>query len=285
MQEEIQVLGIPGSENFKKEFVTYLENFKKIYIHNERDAAGKKFVEKISMMIPSDNVYEIASSDVDSNCKDPSDLYIKGNLKLELLLATAKRIKKINSTPKNIKTLKKFEKDNSVAQHVEIAEKILKKLYIKFFNEDFYVYDNGVYSRNKHIIELAILEINSNASTNLRREILGYIQIKTFVKEKKIEERFINFQNGLFDLTEQKFIEHSPEIFSTIQIHANFIESDNLIINEYMDNFLSDIMCHNNDRKKALLQITGYAMTTRTDLQLAFFFYRSKCKEWKIYIY
>lgn len=100
MQEyDIQVIGIPGAENFKAEFVPYFKNFKKIYIHNEEDEAGQKFVDTISRMLSNEEIYEISSRRVNIECKDPSDLHLKRILNLEELLANAKKVEKKAAAP------------------------------------------------------------------------------------------------------------------------------------------------------------------------------------------
>lgn len=137
----------------------------------------------------------------------------------------------------------------------------------------------GVYHRNLPAIERCIISIKKNAKKHLRSEILEYIRICKTKPELEISEQFINFQNGLYDIINKRLIEHSPAYFTTIQIHANYIDYEELSTNKYVEQFLDDIMCRNVERKKALLQIIGYSMTCKTDLQLAFFFYRTKCKK------
>ena len=279
MEQEMKVIGIPGAENFKEEFVPYFKNFKKIYIHNEEDEAGHKFVDTISRMLPNEEIYEISSRRVNIDCKDPSDLHLKRILNLEELLATAKKVEKKAAVPVEAKkdTYKKnnksFEADDKLAEHVEISNRIIQQRYMHFFNGSHYVYENGVYKRNKELIEKMILQINLNASEHLRREILENIRIRTHIEEKEINDRYINFKNGLFDIEQEKLIEHTPDYFSTAQVNANYIEDDKLVVNPYIEKFLNDITSGNLERRKALLQMSGYTLTVRTDWQLSFILY------------
>ena len=72
----LPVLGIPGATMFRVEWVKYLIN-KKVYIHNEGDAGGIIFRNKIceTLYNRSSNieVYEFTCSEL--GCKDPSDLF------------------------------------------------------------------------------------------------------------------------------------------------------------------------------------------------------------------
>ena len=287
IENDIQVIGIPGAENFKKEFAPYFKNFKKVYIHNEEDEAGQKFVETVSSLLTNEETYEISSRRVNIECKDPSDLHVKGILKLETLLATAKKIEKkeVVKTVDKKDTYKKSDKtleaDDEVQEHVEIAELVMQQLYIHFFNDGYYVYDEGVYKRNKEIIEKKILLINPNAKSHLRREVLEYIRIMTYIEEKRIDDRYINFKNGLFDIEKEQLIEHTPDYFSTAQVNAIYIEDDKLVNNPYIDKFLNDITSGNLERLKALLQMSGYSLTFRTDLQVSFFLFGPTRTKWK----
>lgn len=53
----------------------------------------------------------------------------------------------------------------------------------------------GVYRRNKNLIEKKILEIEPNAKTNLRKEVLDYIRITKYTPELQINDQFVNFIN------------------------------------------------------------------------------------------
>lgn len=74
----IPALGIPGATMFKPEWIKYLRN-KKIYIHNENDAGGNIFRNKICEALykkdSSMEVYEFSCTKED--VKDPSDLFKK----------------------------------------------------------------------------------------------------------------------------------------------------------------------------------------------------------------
>jgi len=279
MEENMPVIGIPGAENFKEEFVPYFRRFRKIYIHNEEDDAGHKFVDTISSLLPNEEIYEISSRRVNIECKDPSDLHLKRILNLEELLATAKKVEKKAAAPADAKketyneNNESFETDDDVEEHVKISKQVRQQLYLHYFNGSYYVYDLGVYKKNKEIIEKKILEINPNANSHLRKESLEHIRIMTYIDEKRIDDRYINFQNGLYDLENERLIEHTPDYFSTAQVNAIYIEDDNLVKNPYVDKYLNDITSGKPERLKALLQMSGYTLTFRTDLQVSFFLF------------
>lgn len=280
MENDMPAIGIPGASNFKEEFVPYFEKFEKIYIHNEQDEAGKDFVKKISRLLADKELYEISARAVDSECKDPCDLNVKGILKLETLLQTAKKIEKVVTDvqeKKKSKSKKIFNKDGEAKEkHLIIAEEVMARLKIHYYNYKFYVYTNGVFLENKNLIERTILEIAPNAKTGLQREIFNYIRINTEIDEMGINDRYINYKNVLFDIEKEQPIEHTPEIFTICQLGANYLKDDEIVGNPYIDKFLDDITEHNYYKKITILQIFGYCCTCKTDLQKAFIFYRSR---------
>ena len=107
------------------------------------------------------------------------------------------------------------------------------------------------------------------------------MRIMTHINEKRIDDRYINFQNGLYDLENERLIEHTPDYFSTAQVNAIYIEDDNLVKNPYVDKYLIDITSGKPERLKALLQMSGYTLTFRTDLQLSFFLFGPTRTKWK----
>ena len=272
----IPCVGVPGANNLKKSFAKPLERFEKIYIHNEEDLGGQHFVENACRVFPFEKLYTVSSKQVNPKCKDPSDLHIAGIFDKDKFFATAKKIDKsfydeANSVKDTAKVKNKDEEE--LEEHVQIAEEVMDSMDIKHYGGNFYVYKNGVYGQDELAIERKILEINRNAKKALRNEVLQYIRINNQVNEIEINEQFINFKNGMYDLINKRLVPHSPKYFTTCQINANYISPIELKYNEDIENFLNDITSNNFERKQTLLQISGYCMTFKTDLQLAFFLY------------
>lgn len=59
----------------------------------------------------------------------------------------------------------------------------------------------------------------------------------------------------MYDLINKRLINHSPNYFTTAQIHAEYIPPDKLATNKDVERFLEDVTCKNIERKRALLQI------------------------------
>ena len=282
----IQALGFPlPNFTFKKEFALLFERFEKVYIHNDKSLDSISLINTVHKLIPYKELYTISSEKVDSECKNIIDLNIKNILEKESLLATAEKIEdeKKEAGEKKKKNLE-LEDEEEISRHTAIAREIMKRLDIHYFNNSFYIYNNGVYSENKLLIEKTIYEIDPNAKISLIRDILNRIRVNTNIEDLEVDDRYINYKNVLFDIESNQFIKHTPEIFTICQLGANYLKDDEIVVNPYVDKFLDDITCHNYHRKKTLLQIIGYCSTFRVDFQKAFIFYRTNSKKWKKYI-
>lgn len=259
-------------------------------------------------------------------------MHIKGIFELDELLATAEKVDKafydeVNKATNNKSSANRKNQDlvqEEVYKHVQVAEEIMKQLEIRFCKENYYVWNNGVYKDNLPLIEHKMLNINNNLKKSERAEVLDHIRIKQWREDIDIDENYINFRNGMYDLKNNVLVPHDPEIFTTCQVNAEYIEDDKLEENQDIENFLDIIMCVKKDdngtstddisandsmstsnddisvndnnnsssiindrsnvyenRKTALLQIIGYCMTFKVDLQKAFIFYGPTAKNGK----
>lgn len=155
--------------------------------------------------------------------------------------------------------------------HTRIAEELLNKYDIKYYNKNLYIYSNGVYFKDTSILEREMLKLNENITKNTRREVIEYIKIKKSGENIFPDKIYINFKNCLYDTKKQIKLEHTSDKFTLNQINANYIE--NININHDVEKFLDNVSSGNINRKKAILQIIGYSMTSSVELQKAFIFY------------
>lgn len=204
-----------------------------------------------------------------------SDLHIKGIFEVNSFLDTAEKIDEdfYNEVNKSIKSKTGNQKQEEVYKHVKIAEELMQQLEIRYYRDKFYVFSNGVYKSNLQLIEHTMVNINNNLKKSERAEVLDYIRIKQWRDKLDVDENFINMKNGMYDLKNNKLIPHNADIFTTCQINANYIENENIEINEDVEKFFDDITNNNPSRKLGLLQILGYCMSYKVDLQKCFIFY------------
>ena len=281
-----QALGVPGASNLKPEFASIFEKFDRVYVHNEGDRGAENLIKSACKIIPYDKLYLISARKIDIECKDPSDLHIKGLLDKNSLLGTAEQIDKayydeVNQNTQKTNTGLEDNFEDELEEHVRIAEEIMQRIHIRYYNEDFYVYKNGVYRRNRPLIEQEILKIEPNAKSYLRKEILEYIRINKYTPKIQINEQYVNCLNGLYDIVNNRLIEHSPNYFTTCQNHMNYYADNEIPFNKDVDNFLDDICCNNYERRQAILQVSGETLTFKIHFAKATFLYGPTAKNGK----
>lgn len=268
---DMPALGVPGANNFKKEYSKLFKDFNKVIIHIEGDEASQQFMKKICQSgIPFEKLYKFSSKEIDEKCKDPADLHKIGKLGEKLLLDNLHKIDK-----DYFDEVTKGQRATQI--HTKIAEEVLEQMYIKFYNGNFYVYESGVYKEGLAKIEQEILAIDKNLKKSTRNEILDYLRIIKGVTVIKLDENLINFKNGIYHIDTGTLEPHTPDLFTICQINARYLSDDELkdIIqsnqNEYIDNFLDDICCGHINRINSLLEFIGYSMTYSVKLATCLF--------------
>ena len=257
---DIPALGVPGGENFKKEYAKTFENFEKVIIHLDGDKTSKDFMRMICQSgIPYEKLYKVYSKSIDENCKDPSDLHIKNLLDKKTLLEHIEKIDRDYFDEVN--KGKQASKD-----HVIFADKVLENLFIRYYKGNFYVYDSGVYKEGLAKIEKCILNIDKNIKKSMRTEILDYLRISEGVDVTDLDSNLINFKNGIYHRDTKTLEPHTPKYFTLCQLNADYLndeEYEELIqngANVPIDAFLKSVCCGYQDRIDTLCEYTGYSM-------------------------
>lgn len=159
--------------------------------------------------------------------------------------------------------------------HVKFGNNLIDALHLKSFNDTLVGYDGTKYSIvTDKFLKSCIIKSYKKATPSLCNSTIYYIRGVLYNEDAKLQLNtdYINFKNGLLDLKNNKFMPHTPEIFTINQVNVNYIEDlkeDNKEVNNYLD----DISNHKPEREDALLQIIGYSMTTRNNIQKFIIFY------------
>ncbi len=159
--------------------------------------------------------------------------------------------------------------------HVKFGNNLIDILHLKSFSDTLVGYSGSKYSVvTDKFIKSCIIKRYKKATPSLCNSTIYYIRGILYNEdiELQVDTDYINFKNGLLDLNNNKFVPHTPDIFTINQLNVNYIEDfkeDNEDVNKYLD----DISNHNQDREDALLQIIGYSMTTRNNIQKFIIFY------------
>lgn len=151
---------------------------------------------------------------------------------------------------------------------------IIENYYIKVYQNEIYIFDNNKYVSDEKIIDKLIYQCNENAIKSFSNEVKRKIKILLEEEKEPVNEDLIAFENGILNLNNKKLIHNSPDFFIINTIPCNYIENPS--INEPIQKFLNDISCNNINRKQAILEMIGYAMTSSVKKQKAFILYGEK---------
>ncbi len=161
------------------------------------------------------------------------------------------------------------EKKKKIPIHVEYGDRLIRELHLEYFNDDIYFFNaTGVHSivSDRELINAILKQIYSGTEPSTCKKVVFYIRNMLYTDEiKQPNKNIVNFKNTYFDLDTQRPIPHTPQIFTLNQLAIDY--NPNLPYNEEVEKYLDDIANHVPERKKAILQVIGYLMTAKNDIQ------------------
>lgn len=207
----------------------------------------------------------------------------------KMIMRLEERAKEVNCLPNFKNILKGYRKKFSIEnkqdrkkeqlKHNEVAEMLLAEHAIVVYGNSLYIYINGVYTEDRTFIEKEIIKIVPDSTTHFRNEVYESLFLMANEATLNIENGIINFKNGLFNIYDKTFLKHTSEIFTINQINTNFNNNPKRV--EAVDNFLDKISCEKDYRKRAILEMLGYSMTTSVKLQICFILYGKQAQNGK----
>ena len=134
-------------------------------------------------------------------------------------------------------------------------------------NNEIYYYKGGIYNPGGEVrIKYLVYEIMNCdlASIKAVSEVLSYVRSYTTVRrdEFDINSDIINMANGLYSITSEKLIKHTPDYKSFSKLN---IEYDAKATCPVVDYFIND--CVEPHRIDAMYEIIGYSMLPRKTLK------------------
>lgn len=157
-----------------------------------------------------------------------------------------------------------------------LTEYLLNKYRALNTKDMMYIYEDGVYKYKDDVEVKGLIAENIEYQyrrSNTIKDIfnLWYIDksIKINTNDLNSNPYVLNLKNGLLDLRTMELQEHTPDLYSTIQLNANYNPEAK---GERFLKFLDDIVP---DKEMQLLiqEIFGYAMTNFNNAKKAFIFY------------
>lgn len=174
---------------------------------------------------------------------------------------------------------------------LDICNKLIENNILVYYNDEIYYFNGKIYTSNNDFLRYQILDIDHNATPKKQNDVLTNLEMILKMEqakngETKVNDRYIAFNNGVYDLLLHSFFENefSSSYFIINQLpidYFDFSKMKNTDTNEaftipYVHSYFDSISSNNERRKQAILEMIGYSMTSKTDLQLAFVLYGQK---------
>lgn len=134
-------------------------------------------------------------------------------------------------------------------------------------NNQLHIYKDGIYVDGTSIIEGEMIKHIPNLNRAKRAEVLAYLDLLIQTNHSNSSANLVAFKNGVYDLSEDKFLDFSPEYIITNKIDWNFNPS---AYSEITDKSLDKISCNDPQIRALLEEVIGYTFYRRNELRKAF---------------
>ncbi len=251
----VQAIGVPGASNFKEEYKYLFDRFKTVYIQDEEDQGGETFVGTILRYIDNNKCKLISCKKF--NCKDVSQIHIKGKFNKEEYLNAEKEIK-FNKM--------QFYDESGKFLHDAFGDYLIRKYNIIKIEKRLYMYKEGSYISCEEALGAIIVNLIPNLSMNKKREVKDYIKDKCEEKEEA-PEQVICVKNGVINVKTLEFKSHSPDIVTRNRINLNYYEQNQ---NNDIDTIMDNLAVHDNEVVTLLYEMIGYCLYRGMPFQKVF---------------
>ena len=136
--------------------------------------------------------------------------------------------------------------------------------------EEIYYYDDGHYQRHgeQKIREIGQDKLKDESRRNRLKETVEFIKNSTYTdREELYNNKYIVLENGVYDLEEDEFKEHDPDIKCLVKLP---IEYDEDVGCPMIKDFIGDVV--HDDDMVVIQEIIGYCLDKKQSLRKSFMF-------------
>lgn len=134
-------------------------------------------------------------------------------------------------------------------------------------NNQLHIYKNGIYVSGYGEIEAAMIQHIPGLSRAKRTEVLAYLEILIRDNITPEDANLIAFENGLYNIIDDSFIQFTPEHIITNKIRWEYHSG---AYSEIADKTLNKIACNDQKIRALLEEAIGYCFYRRNELGKAF---------------
>ena len=134
-------------------------------------------------------------------------------------------------------------------------------------NNQLHIYKNGIYISGLAEIEAEMIQHIPGLNRAKRTEVLAYLDILIRENSKAEDANLIAFENGLYSIVDDSFVEFTPEHIITNKIRWKYNPE---AYSELADKTLNKIACNDPQIRALLEEAIGYCFYRRNELGKAF---------------
>lgn len=134
-------------------------------------------------------------------------------------------------------------------------------------NNQLHIYKNGIYISGLAEIEAEMIQHIPGLNRAKRTEVLAYLDILIRENSKAEDANLIAFENGLYNIMDDSFVEFTPEHIITNKIRWKYNPE---AYSELADKTLNKIACNDPQIRALLEEAIGYCFYRRNELGKAF---------------
>lgn len=134
-------------------------------------------------------------------------------------------------------------------------------------NNQLHIYKNGIYISGLAEIEAEMIQHTPGLNRAKRTEVLAYLDILIRENSKAEDANLIAFENGLYNIVDDSFVEFTPEHIITNKIRWKYSPE---AYSELADKTLNKIACNDPQIRALLEEAIGYCFYRRNELGKAF---------------
>ncbi|SHJ77535.1 DNA primase family protein [Paramaledivibacter caminithermalis] len=152
--------------------------------------------------------------------------------------------------------------------HDKFAKFLKNEEHIIKINSQLHLYKDGIYKNDLEEIETAMIKHLPELTQSKRNETMHYLRlIAKEVKPKYEDYNLIAFNNGIYNIKNDSFIDHSPEYIITNKIPWDYNPSAYW---ELTDKTLDKISCNDSEIRAVLEELIGYTFYRRNEIGKTF---------------
>lgn len=149
----------------------------------------------------------------------------------------------------------------------KFSEYLKNEHHIIKINNQLHIYKDGIYQNGNTIIEGEMIKHISNLNRAKRKEVLDYLNISITENKYQSHANLIAFNNGIYNIIDDSFIDFSPEYVITNKIPWDYNPN---AYSKLADETLDKIACYDPEIRNLLEEVIGYTFYRRNELGKAF---------------